>query len=42
LSGSAFNADPTDKAEWPRQHQWLAKKINELHKVFAPRVRVLE
>jgi Domain of unknown function (DUF4268) len=36
------DADPTDKADWPRQHEWLAKKINELHKVFAPRVNALE
>ena len=32
------DADPTDKADWPRQHEWLAKKINELHKVFVPRL----
>ena len=32
------DADPTDKADWPRQHEWLAKKINELHRVFVPRL----
>jgi Domain of unknown function (DUF4268) len=37
-----IDTDPTDKADWPRQHEWLAKKINELHKVFAPRLGALE
>jgi hypothetical protein len=32
------DADPTNRADWPRQHEWLAKKINELHKVFAARL----
>jgi hypothetical protein len=30
------DANPADRADWPRQHEWLAKRINELHKVFAP------
>lgn len=34
--------DPTDEADWPRQHDWLAKRLNEMHRVFAPRVRELE
>lgn len=32
------DADPTDEADWPRQHEWLAKRINEMYRVFAPRV----
>jgi hypothetical protein len=36
------DADPADEADWPRQHDWLAKRLNEMHRVFAPRVRDLE
>ena len=36
------DVDPADKADWPRQHQWLAKHLNEMHQVFASRVRALE
>ncbi len=36
------DADPSDEADWPRQHEWLAKRLNEMHRVFAPRVRDLE
>jgi len=30
--------DPDDRGDWPRQHEWLAKRLNDLHRVFAPRV----
>jgi hypothetical protein len=30
------DVDPEDKNDWPRQHQWLAKHLNDLHRVFAP------
>jgi hypothetical protein len=33
--------NPDDRADWPRQHEWLAKRLNELHRVFALRVRDL-
>jgi hypothetical protein len=36
------DVDPADKADWLRQHEWLAKRLNEMHRVFAPRVRALE
>jgi hypothetical protein len=36
------NADPSDEADWPRQHEWLANRLNEMHRVFAPRVRDLD
>ncbi|MDE3262269.1 MAG: DUF4268 domain-containing protein [Acidobacteriota bacterium] len=35
------NVDPDDESDWPRQHQWLAKQINELHRIFAPRIKRL-
>ena len=31
-------ADPTDEADWPRQHEWLADKLNSMHRVFSPRI----
>ncbi len=36
------DTDPTVEADWPRQHQWLADKLNALHRVFSPRVKVLD
>ena len=35
-------ADAEDKTDWPRQHRWLATKLNELHGAFAGRVRTLD
>jgi hypothetical protein len=32
------DADPENQADWPRQHEWLATRLNDLHRVFAPRV----
>ena len=26
--------DPEDEADWPRQHEWLAKRLNDMHRVF--------
>jgi hypothetical protein len=34
--------DPENKADWPRQHEWLAKRLNEMYRVFAQRVRMLD
>lgn len=28
--------------DWPRQHDWLASKINDLHRVFSRRVKALD
>ncbi|MGX1050856.1 hypothetical protein AB7M74_001791 [Bradyrhizobium japonicum] len=38
----SIEADPANEADWPRQHDWLATHLNEMYKVFAPRVRDLE
>ena len=35
------DVDPADKTDWSHQHEWLAKRLNEMHRVFA-RVRALE
>jgi len=34
--------DPTDESDWPAQHKWLADRLNRLHAVLAPRIKVLE
>jgi hypothetical protein len=36
------DVDPEDETDWPRQHEWLAGRLNEMHRVFAPRVRALD
>lgn len=41
ISVELDNADPEDRKDWPRQHQWLAQHLNDLHRVFAARVRAL-
>ena len=33
--------DPSDETDWPRQHEWLAKKLNDMHRAFTRRVREL-
>ena len=42
ISNYLYDLDPEDKTDWPRQHQWLAAKLNDLHGAFAERVRRLE
>lgn len=37
-----LSCDPEDESDWPRQHQWLAEKMNRLHRVFARRVAALD
>lgn len=34
--------DPTGEADWPKQHEWLADRLNRMHRVLAPRVKVLK
>ena len=35
-------ADPRDENDWPRQHEWLATKLEKLNEVFRPRIERLE
>lgn len=42
ISSYLNDVDPEDDADWPRQHEWLAKRLNDMHRVFAQRVRVLD
>ena len=34
--------DPTDESDWPAQHEWLADRLHSMHRVLAPRIKVLE
>ena len=36
------SADPEDRSDWAHQHEWLAKSLNRMHKVFAERVKALD
>jgi hypothetical protein len=42
ISISLDDADPENEPDWPRQHEWLARRLNEMHRVLAPRVRALD
>lgn len=34
--------DPRNQGDWPRQHDWLTTKLNDMHRVFSMRVRSLD
>lgn len=36
------SANPEDQSDWPRQHEWLAVRLNDLHRALAPRVKLLD
>lgn len=33
------DVDPKDERDWPRQHEWLKKKLYAFYRAFAPKVR---
>ena len=36
------DADPTNESDWPRQHAWLAEKLEVFHQTFSKRVKQLD
>lgn len=42
IASSLNDVDPADKADWPRQHEWMAKRLNDMHRVFADRISALD
>ena len=32
------DVDPKERATWPDQHQWLADRLNMMHRVFTRRI----
>lgn len=35
------DVDAESESDWPRQHAWLTKQLNDMHRIFARRVRAL-
>ena len=35
------DVNPDDETDWPRQHEWLATKLEKLNEVFRPRIMAL-
>lgn len=42
VSSYLDDVDPEDDADWPHQHEWLAKRLNAMHRVFAQHVAALD
>jgi hypothetical protein len=42
ISSYLNEVDPEDEAAWPVQHAWLAKRLNDMHRVFVDRVSALD
>lgn len=42
ISTPLDDTDPEDQADWPRQHEWLAARLNEFYRVFVNRVKALD
>ncbi len=42
VSSYLTGVDPEDESDWPRQHDWLAKRLNDMHRVLAQRVSALD
>lgn len=42
ISSYLNGVDPEDKSNWPAQHAWLAKRLNDMHRVFKNRVAALD
>ena len=36
-----MNTDPTDKKDWPHQHEWMVTQLEKLIEVFHPRIKGL-
>ena len=41
ISSYLNSVNPEDESDWSRQHEWLAKRLNDMHSVFFPRLREL-
>ena len=42
ISSYLNDVDPEDQNDWPSQHAWLAKRLNDMHRVFVNRVASLD
>ncbi len=37
-----WDADPTDRDAWPRQHSRIGELLDEFHQAFAPRLKQMD
>lgn len=42
ISETLADVDIRDERDWPRQHGWLADRLDQLHRVFHDRIRALD
>lgn len=42
ISETLHDVDIWNEADWPRQHTWLAERLDRLHRVFHDRIRALD
>jgi hypothetical protein len=42
ISVALKEIDPEDQTSWPLQHDWLAARLSEFHRVFVNRVKALD
>ena len=42
ISSYLHEVDPDNEVDWPKQHGWLARRLNDMHRAFANRVRTLD
>lgn len=42
ISTSLAPVNPEDQSNWPSQHKWLVARLNDLHRVLAKRVQMLD
>lgn len=42
ISSYLNDVDPDDENAWPSQHAWLAKRLNDMYRVFSQRVSALD
>ncbi|MGI4731437.1 MAG: DUF4268 domain-containing protein [Janthinobacterium lividum] len=42
ISTPLSGIDPEDQSDWSRQHEWLADRLNQFHRVFCNRVKLLD
>jgi hypothetical protein len=42
ISSYLNDVEPEDETAWPTQHAWMAKRLNDMHRVFVDRVGTLD
>lgn len=42
ISAALNDLDPEQQTDWPRQHEWLTRRMHDFHRVFVARVKALD